>query len=180
MDDLYNNLKIYETKVKGSSTSRQNSQNVDFVSSNSSDSTNQAHGSNSANINSLSDSAIYSFFANQSNSPKLDKEDLQQFDVDDLEEIDLKWQMAMLNMRAKRFLKKIRRKVGTNGSETIRNREPVRRNVIVETTYAKALMAQDEFGHDWSDQVKENQEKDKIKSKPNKNEKRDDAGKSLK
>nr|GEV93861.1 ribonuclease H-like domain-containing protein [Tanacetum cinerariifolium] len=59
---------------------------------------------------SLSDSVIYSFFANQSNSPQLDSEDLQQIDTDDLEEMDLKWQMAMLTMRAKRFLKKTGRK----------------------------------------------------------------------
>ncbi|GJZ03818.1 hypothetical protein Tco_0537093, partial [Tanacetum coccineum] len=49
MDELYNNLKIYETKVKGSSISNQNSQNVAFVSSNKSGSSNQAYGSNSAN-----------------------------------------------------------------------------------------------------------------------------------
>nr|GFB15478.1 ribonuclease H-like domain-containing protein [Tanacetum cinerariifolium] len=109
MDDLYNNLKIYETKVKGSSSSSQNSQNA-FVSSNSSGSTNQAHGSNFANIDSLSDSVIYYFFANQSNSPQLDNEDLQQINADDLKEIDLKWQMAMLTMRARRFLKKTGRK----------------------------------------------------------------------
>ncbi|GJS87879.1 hypothetical protein Tco_0770515 [Tanacetum coccineum] len=69
MDDLYNNLKIYETKVKGSSSSNQNSQNVAFVSSNNSGSSNQAYGSNSANTDSMSDVVIYSFFANQSNSP---------------------------------------------------------------------------------------------------------------
>nr|GEZ05427.1 ribonuclease H-like domain-containing protein [Tanacetum cinerariifolium] len=89
MDDLYNNLKIYETKVKGSSSSSQNSQNVAFVSSNSSGNTIQAHGYNSANIDSLSNFVIYSFFANQSNSPQLDNEDLQQIDDDDLEEMDL-------------------------------------------------------------------------------------------
>ncbi|GJY48959.1 hypothetical protein Tco_0438915 [Tanacetum coccineum] len=77
MDDLYNNLKIYETEVKGSSSSSQNLQNVAFVSSNSSGSTNQAHGSNSSNTDSMSDVVIYSFFANQSNSPQLDNEDLQ-------------------------------------------------------------------------------------------------------
>nr|GEZ11614.1 ribonuclease H-like domain-containing protein [Tanacetum cinerariifolium] len=43
MDDLYNNLKIYETEVKGSSSTSQNLQNVAFVSFNSSGSTNQAH-----------------------------------------------------------------------------------------------------------------------------------------
>nr|GFA14083.1 ribonuclease H-like domain-containing protein [Tanacetum cinerariifolium] len=95
MDDLYNNLKIYETKVKGSPSSSQNSQNMAFVSSNCSGSTNQSHGSNYANTNSLSNAVICSFFANQSNSPQLDNEDLQQIDVDDLEEIDLKWLMAI-------------------------------------------------------------------------------------
>nr|GEY69835.1 leucine-rich repeat receptor-like serine/threonine-protein kinase BAM1 [Tanacetum cinerariifolium] len=34
-----------------------------------------------------------------------------------------------------------------------KNREPVRRNVTVETTDAKALVAQDGFGYDWSDQA---------------------------
>nr|GEW88576.1 hypothetical protein [Tanacetum cinerariifolium] len=80
---------------------------------------NQAHYSNSVNTDSLSDSVIYSFFANQSNSPQLDSKDLQQIDADDLEEMDLKWQMAMFTMRARRFLKKTRRKVGANGSKTI-------------------------------------------------------------
>nr|GEX17438.1 putative reverse transcriptase, RNA-dependent DNA polymerase [Tanacetum cinerariifolium] len=161
MDDIYNNIKIYKTKVKGSSSSSQNSQNVAFVSSNSSGSTNQAHGSNSANTDSLSDVVIYSFFANQSNSPLLYNEDLQQIDADDLEEIDLKWQMAMLTMGARRFLKKTGMKVGANGSETIgapkenRNREPVRRNVTVKTTYANALVAQDEFRYNWSDQAED-------------------------
>nr|GEU89142.1 hypothetical protein [Tanacetum cinerariifolium] len=118
-------------------------------------STNQAHSSNSANTDSLSDVVIYSFFANQSNGPQLDNEDLQQIDADDLEEMDLKWQMAMLTMRARKFLKKTGRKVGANGSETIGNREHVRRNVTVETTDANALVAQDGFGYDWSDQAKD-------------------------
>nr|GEZ12046.1 hypothetical protein [Tanacetum cinerariifolium] len=92
---------------------------------------------------------------------QLDNEDLQQIDANDLEEIDLKWQMAMLTMTARRFLKKTEKKVGASGSETIgaprenRNKEPIKRNVIVETTDAKALVAQDRFGYDWSDQAEE-------------------------
>ncbi|GJX41042.1 hypothetical protein Tco_0256032 [Tanacetum coccineum] len=109
--------------VKGSSSSSQNSQNVVFESSNSSGSTNQSHGSNSANTNSMSDVVIYSFFANQSNGLQLDNEGIQQIDVDDLEEMDLKW-APRENM----------------------NKEPIRRNVIVETTKTKDLVAQDRLG----------------------------------
>nr|GEV28620.1 putative ribonuclease H-like domain-containing protein [Tanacetum cinerariifolium] len=36
-------------------------------------------------------------------------------DVDDLEEIDLRWRMAMLTMRARRFLQKTGRNLGANG-----------------------------------------------------------------
>ncbi|GJQ99677.1 ribonuclease H-like domain-containing protein [Tanacetum coccineum] len=55
----------------------------------------------------------------QPNSPQLDNEDLQQINPDDLEEMDLRWQMAMLTTRAKRFLKNTERKLTVNGNETI-------------------------------------------------------------
>nr|GFA05889.1 hypothetical protein [Tanacetum cinerariifolium] len=55
----------------------------------------------------------------QPNSLQLDNEDLQQIHPDDLEEIDLRWQMAMLTMRARRFLKNTGRKFSMNGNETI-------------------------------------------------------------
>ncbi|GKD03785.1 ribonuclease H-like domain-containing protein [Tanacetum coccineum] len=143
MNDLYKNLKIYETEVKGSSISNQNSQNVAFISSNNSGSSYQAYGSNSANTD---------------------------------KEMDLKWQMVMLTMRARIFLNKTGMKINANGSETIgfnkskvecynchkkghfvrecrapkenMNREPVRRNMTVQTTDTKALVAQDRLGYD--------------------------------
>nr|GEV91279.1 hypothetical protein [Tanacetum cinerariifolium] len=148
----------YESKVIKKFTFRMKDSYLDLENTSS---TNQAHDSNSTNTKSLSDAVIYSFFANQSNSLQLDKEDLKQIDANDLEKMDLKWQMAMLTMRARRFLKKFRRNIGTNGSETIgaprenRNREPIRRNVIVESTDAKALVAQNGFRYDWSDQAEE-------------------------
>nr|GEY36188.1 hypothetical protein [Tanacetum cinerariifolium] len=67
------------------------------------------------NVDSLSNAVIYSFFASQSTRPQLDNEDLKQIDVDDLEEMDLRWQMAMLTMRARRFLQKTGRNLGDNG-----------------------------------------------------------------
>nr|GEV81536.1 retrovirus-related Pol polyprotein from transposon TNT 1-94 [Tanacetum cinerariifolium] len=66
------------------------------------------------NVDSLSNVVIYSFFASQSNSSQLDNDDLKQIDADDLEEIDLKWQMARLTVRARRFLQRTGRNLGTN------------------------------------------------------------------
>ncbi|GKC77760.1 hypothetical protein Tco_1128534 [Tanacetum coccineum] len=133
MDDIYNNLKIYELEVKGTSSSNPNTQNVAFVSSNSTSSTNgainTAHGTttastqattvNSTTIDNLSDTVICAFFASQPNSTQLNNEDSQQIHPDDLEEMYLRWQMAMLIMRARRFLKNTGRKFSMNGTETI-------------------------------------------------------------
>nr|GFC08407.1 hypothetical protein [Tanacetum cinerariifolium] len=118
LDDMFNNLKIYEAEVKGLSSTSHNTQNIAFVSSQNTDSTTElvsAVTSVSAasikppasilpNVDNLSDAVIYSFFTSQSNSPQLDNDDLKEIDADDSEEMDLKWQMAMLTMRAKRFL----------------------------------------------------------------------------
>ncbi|GJS67884.1 putative ribonuclease H-like domain-containing protein [Tanacetum coccineum] len=58
------------------------------------------------NSSSYTDELMYSFFANQSSGPQLDHEDLEQHDEFDLEEMDLKWQVAMISMRLKKFYKK--------------------------------------------------------------------------
>nr|GEV61056.1 hypothetical protein [Tanacetum cinerariifolium] len=129
LDDLFNCLKIYESEVKHSSSLGTESHNLAFVSSTPTDSTNDSvsaavnvsavsiklSASTLPNVDSLSNVVIYSFFASQSSSPQLDNEDLKQIDVDDLEEMDLKWQMAMLTMRARRFLQKTGRNLGANG-----------------------------------------------------------------
>nr|GEU77558.1 copia protein [Tanacetum cinerariifolium] len=62
---------------------------------------------------------IYSFFTSQSNTPQIENEDLKQIDADYFEEIDLKWQMAMLTMRSRRFLQKTGRNLGENGTTAI-------------------------------------------------------------
>ncbi|GJT04830.1 ribonuclease H-like domain-containing protein [Tanacetum coccineum] len=47
------------------------------------------------------------------------EDDLQQIHPDDIEEMDLRWKMAMLTIRARRFLKNTGRKLTDNGNKTI-------------------------------------------------------------
>nr|GEU94572.1 hypothetical protein [Tanacetum cinerariifolium] len=79
----------------------------------------QVNVASSLNIDNLSDVVIYAFLASQPNSTHLVNEDLEQIHPDDLEEIDLKWQMAMLTMRARRFFRNTRRKSNLNGNGSI-------------------------------------------------------------
>ncbi|GJT44936.1 ribonuclease H-like domain-containing protein [Tanacetum coccineum] len=97
--------------------------------------------------------------------------DLQQIHPNDLEEMDLRWNIAMLTMRARRFLKNTGRKLDMNNKERIgfdkskvecfnyhkrghfakecraprnqdnKNREPTRRTVPVEETTSNALVS---------------------------------------
>ncbi|GJR62355.1 hypothetical protein Tco_1504517 [Tanacetum coccineum] len=98
MDDLYNNLKVYEPEVKRMSSSSSSTQNMDFMSSsnnNTSSTNNTAHrvstastqvnAAYSTNIDNLSNAIICAFFASQPNSPQLVHEDLQQLHPDDME-----------------------------------------------------------------------------------------------
>ncbi|GJY93945.1 ribonuclease H-like domain-containing protein [Tanacetum coccineum] len=136
-NDLYNNFKIVEQEVKGTSNSSSSSQNIAFVSSPSStnevntaygvstDNTQVSHASTivstastQVNTASLSDATIYAFLANQPNGSQLVHEDLEQIHDDDLEEMDLKWQLALLSMRTRRFFQKTGRKITINGSDT--------------------------------------------------------------
>nr|GEU57362.1 hypothetical protein [Tanacetum cinerariifolium] len=99
-DDLYNNLRVFEHDVKGTiASSSSNTQNEGSLS--------------------YTDEVIHSFFANQSSSPQLDCDDLEQINDDDLEEMDLKWQVAMISMRIKKFHKKTGRKLQFDTRDTV-------------------------------------------------------------
>ncbi|GKD34717.1 ribonuclease H-like domain-containing protein [Tanacetum coccineum] len=66
----------------------------------------------------LSDATVYAFLASQPNGSQLVYEDLEQIHKDYLEEMDLKWQLALLSMRTRRFFQKTSRKITINGSDT--------------------------------------------------------------
>nr|GEU57768.1 retrovirus-related Pol polyprotein from transposon TNT 1-94 [Tanacetum cinerariifolium] len=196
MDDLYNNLKVYEPEVNGMSSSNSSTKNMAFMSSSKNSSTNRAvntaqavntaNGVSTANtqindaftsnIDNLSNVVICAYLGSQPNSPQLAHVNLGQIHPDDLEEMDLKWQMAMLTIRAIRFLKKSGRNLTINGNESIgfdksnvecynyhkrghfarecralrnqdtKHKESTRRSVLVETHASTALVSCDGIG----------------------------------
>nr|GEU36105.1 ribonuclease H-like domain-containing protein [Tanacetum cinerariifolium] len=96
INDLYNNLKIYEHEISGSSNINQNLQNMYFVFSNSTSSSNEA------------DTTASGISTTHTQEDK-------QIDPDNLEEMDLHWEMAMLTIRARRFMKRTDRSLDMNG-----------------------------------------------------------------
>nr|GEV51031.1 hypothetical protein [Tanacetum cinerariifolium] len=109
---------------------------------------------------------------NQPSIPQLDNEDLQQIHHDDLKEMDLRWNITMLTIRERRFLKNTGKKLNMANKERIgfekskvecfnfhkrghfarecrapinqdsKNREPIKRTVPVEATNSNALVSQ--------------------------------------
>ncbi|GKF65407.1 hypothetical protein Tco_0191924, partial [Tanacetum coccineum] len=66
----------------------------------------------------------YSFLAQPTTSSQLKNEDFQQMDGDDLEGLDLRWQVAMLTIRVKKSRRsKGRRPYGDNGRSNAQTTE---------------------------------------------------------
>ncbi|GJS55017.1 hypothetical protein Tco_0628379 [Tanacetum coccineum] len=112
-DDIYNNIRVFEYDVKGSTASSSSTQDVAFVSSESTSNTN----------------------------------DVDEFD---LEEMDLKWQVAMIFMRLNKFYKSTGRKLQFDAKELVgfdkTKEEP------------KALVTIDGDGVDWTSHAEDEQE----------------------
>ncbi|GKD24439.1 hypothetical protein Tco_1230653, partial [Tanacetum coccineum] len=101
-----------------SSSSSSTSKNLAFLSSENTSSTNKvssvsrefgvntAGGTNQASSTPCVHEGACSFFVQPITSPQLENEDFQQIDEDDLEELDLRWQVAMLTVRVKKFIQR--------------------------------------------------------------------------
>nr|GEU57702.1 ribonuclease H-like domain-containing protein [Tanacetum cinerariifolium] len=163
LDDLFNKLEIYEAEVKSSSSTNPTTQNIAFVSSQNTNSINE------------SVSVVTSVSAASTKVPVFALPN-----VDNLSDA-----MAMLTIRARRFLQRTKRNLGANGTTSIgfdmskvkcynyhmrgnfarecrsprdtRNKDTQRRNILVETSTSNALVSQC-YGvgsYDWSFQADE-------------------------
>nr|GEW31310.1 hypothetical protein [Tanacetum cinerariifolium] len=104
LDDLYNHLKVYEAEVQKKSNS--NSQDMAFISS-SKNSNNEdgntvcvttattAFPTGNVNVATISQDTRSAFIASHSNGSQIKFKDINQIDEDDMEEIDIKWNMAL-------------------------------------------------------------------------------------
>nr|GEX28416.1 hypothetical protein [Tanacetum cinerariifolium] len=97
LDDLYNHLKVYESEVQ--KKMEPNSQNMAFISSAKHNSENE-----DGNTACVPTASINVPIASAS------------IDEDDMEEMDIKWNMALLSMRADKFWKRTEKKINIQGS----------------------------------------------------------------
>nr|GEV16089.1 ribonuclease H-like domain-containing protein [Tanacetum cinerariifolium] len=170
LDDLFNNLRAYESEVMRTYSSTSNSYNVAFLSSISTNSTtravNTAQGINtgstqgaansSTTIENLSDAMIYSFFSSQLSILHIDNKDLQQIHPGDLEEMDLRFGKSKVECFTCHKRGHFARECRAPRNQDNGNREPIRKTVLVKETTLNALVSQcDGLGYDWSDQVEE-------------------------
>ncbi|GJU80928.1 ribonuclease H-like domain-containing protein [Tanacetum coccineum] len=105
-DDLYNNFNDVEQEVQKEVTgSTLVSTPVSTASTNNSTAC-------------LSDATLYAYLATQPNGSQVVHEDLEQIHEDDLDEMDLKWKLALLSIKARKFYQRTGKKIIINGSDT--------------------------------------------------------------
>ncbi|GJZ49897.1 ribonuclease H-like domain-containing protein [Tanacetum coccineum] len=133
---------------------------------------------------SFSDNDVYAFMIKNPNGSNLLQQDLEQIHENDLEAIDLKWQLSLLSMRAKRYYQRTGKKIFINGvgydkskvecfnchkmrhfarecrssrnkEGQFRNQDNTRKQGNNEDSSSKAMLAIDGVGFNWSDMAEE-------------------------
>ncbi|GJR05561.1 putative ribonuclease H-like domain-containing protein [Tanacetum coccineum] len=132
IDDLYNNFKIVEQKVKKTVGTSSGGQNLAFMTAPSTSSTNDANtacpqvSAASPSVNaaspqvctaSVSDNTVYAFMVENPNGSNVLHQDLEQIHEDDLEAMDLKWQLSLLSVRAKKYYQRTGKKIFINAND---------------------------------------------------------------
>nr|GEY85555.1 ribonuclease H-like domain-containing protein [Tanacetum cinerariifolium] len=154
LDNVYNHLKVYEPEVQMKSDS--NSQNMAFISSSNTSSgkgkvhtvsTQVSTASTDVAAASISHDTVCAYIASQSNGSLIKYKDITQIDEDDIEEIDIKWNMALLSMRADMFCH-FARECRAPKSQDRGRRESYKQGLKEEEQAPKALMAIDGIGWD--------------------------------
>ncbi|GJT01248.1 retrovirus-related pol polyprotein from transposon TNT 1-94 [Tanacetum coccineum] len=176
LDDLYNNFKIVEQKVKRTVAVNNDDKNLAFLTTSSPSSTNPINTVNtgvstgSTKVNtastetstaSFSDATVYAFLSTQPQGSQLVHEDLEQIHDDDLEEMDLKWNNMAPNSqtyRARKFYQRTGRKIIIDGSSTAGYDKSKKRNqgnsskaVRIEDASEKAMCAIDALKKQYDD-----------------------------
>ncbi|GJV20470.1 putative ribonuclease H-like domain-containing protein [Tanacetum coccineum] len=109
IDDLYKNFKIVEQKVKKSIDGSSGAQNLAFMTA------------PTTNIStaSVSDNTVYAFMVENPNGSNVLHQDLEKIHKDDLEAMDLKWQLSLLNVRAKKYYQRTGKKIFINANNIV-------------------------------------------------------------
>ncbi|GJT98155.1 hypothetical protein Tco_1093673 [Tanacetum coccineum] len=168
LDDLYNHLKVYESEVqkKGGSSS----QNMALISSSitncgkSEVPTTQSFSTASGQVTTVSTEVatatfshdtICAYIATQQSGSQIKYKDITQIYDDDIKEMDIKWNMALLSMRADRFWKKTECRAPRSQDRS--RRESYKKEPKVKEPSHKAMMAIDGIGWYWSFMAEENE-----------------------
>nr|GEV16103.1 hypothetical protein [Tanacetum cinerariifolium] len=167
LDDLYNHLKVYELEVQ--KKPEPNSQNIAFISS-AKHSSGKEDGNTvsvptastniptaSASFANISQDTACAYIASQSIGSQIKFEDINQIDEDDMEEIDIKWNMALLRFDKSKVecfnchkMGHFARECRAPRSQDKERRDNLRHGSKAEEQAPKALMTIDGVGWDWS------------------------------
>nr|GEW72752.1 hypothetical protein [Tanacetum cinerariifolium] len=71
----------------------------------------------STSVATISQDTACAYIASQSSGSQIKFKDIKQIDEDDIEEIDIKWNIALLSVRADKFWKKTGKKISIHGSD---------------------------------------------------------------